>query len=99
VKRKHIPLRRCVVCGTQASKGNLIRIVRTPNGAVQADPSGKLAGRGAYLCTTPECWQQAFKKTRLDRALRSTVDRESRQALMEHLEALVTTASRAKGEA
>jgi hypothetical protein len=51
----------------------LIRIVRTPQQGVQIDPTGKLAGRGAYLCQAHSCWQKAFKSLALNRALKTTL--------------------------
>jgi hypothetical protein len=55
-------------------KRDLLRIVRTPSGAVQADPTGKLAGRGAYLCRDETCLAQAVKQKKLGRALGVMVD-------------------------
>jgi uncharacterized protein len=63
------PLRTCVACRTERPKRELVRVVRTPDGAVVLDPSGRLAGRGAYLCTTNTCWTAALKKHSLERAL------------------------------
>ena len=60
VRRKHIPQRTCVGCREVLSKRALIRIVRTPNG-VQVDPTGKQAGRGAYLHDQKSCWELALK--------------------------------------
>ena len=54
---KHVPQRTCVVCRSERGKRELVRIVRTPAGAVQVDPTGKVAGRGAYLCKARLCWQ------------------------------------------
>jgi hypothetical protein len=54
----------------------LVRIVRTPQHGVQIDPSGKMSGRGAYLCRARACWQKAIKSSALNRALKTalTVD-------------------------
>lgn len=61
VKRvKHLPQRTCVGCRETLPKRSLIRIVRTPQG-VQVDPTGKLAGRGAYLHDRRACWEQGLK--------------------------------------
>lgn len=72
-KKRRVPQRTCVSCRTAADKRQLVRIVRTPEGRVAPDPTGKAAGRGAYLCTRPDCWEDASKKRLLDRALRVTV--------------------------
>ncbi len=72
-RRKHVPLRTCIVCRQTRGKRELVRIVRTPQGAVLVDPTGKAAGRGAYLCRANVCWQQALKGGRLNAALKATV--------------------------
>ena len=76
-----IPIRSCVVCGQRFPKRNLIRIVRTLTGTVEVDPTGKKAGRGAYLCDTAECWQQALSKGRVDRSLGFQLSDQDRDAL------------------
>lgn len=73
---KHIPLRTCIVCRQERGKRELIRIVRTPNAGVQVDPTGKLAGRGAYLCRSRACWEQALHGQRLAGALKVTLSVE-----------------------
>jgi predicted RNA-binding protein YlxR (DUF448 family) len=57
-------------------KKELIRVVRTPEGATQIDLTGKKSGRGAYLCGKVECFRLAKKTKALDRALKQTVDAE-----------------------
>lgn len=79
-RRKHQPQRTCVVCRTTGAKRALTRLVRTPEG-VQIDPSGKLAGRGAYLCDNPACWQKAARGDALGRALRTTLTEEEREMI------------------
>ncbi len=73
LRPKHIPRRTCVGCGTIAPKRTLIRIVRTPEGEIVPDPTGKKSGRGAYLCANPQCWEQGIKKGRLERSLRTSL--------------------------
>jgi predicted RNA-binding protein YlxR (DUF448 family) len=63
------PIRTCVACRTERAKGELIRVVRTPSGPVTLDPTGRLPGRGAYLCADGSCWRLALKRSALDRAL------------------------------
>lgn len=55
---KKIPMRRCVGCMEQKSKRELIRVVRSPEGEISLDTTGKKPGRGAYLCPDPECLAQ-----------------------------------------
>lgn len=57
---KHIPKRTCIGCREVEAKRELVRIVRTPDGHVVADPTGKRAGRGAYLHRERECWVAAL---------------------------------------
>jgi predicted RNA-binding protein YlxR (DUF448 family) len=79
---KHAPQRTCVGCGSTAVKRELIRLVRTSTGAIELDPSGKRPARGAYLCHTPECWDRAVKKGRLESALRTKLSPDDREALL-----------------
>jgi predicted RNA-binding protein YlxR (DUF448 family) len=81
---KHTPQRTCVGCGSAAAKREFIRLVRTSSGAVELDPSGKRPARGAYLCHTPECWELAIKKGRLENALRTKLSTDDREALLRY---------------
>lgn len=67
------PIRSCVSCRTTSAKRELIRIVRAPDGEVRIDPTGKLAGRGAYLCGAKECLALALKANKLGRALKCEI--------------------------
>ncbi|NPV68494.1 MAG: YlxR family protein [Anaerolineae bacterium] len=80
---RHIPQRTCVVCRRTLDKRALVRIVRTPDEGVIVDPTGKRAGRGAYLCHEDQCWEQAFKTHVLDRALRAELTDTDRARLRE----------------
>ncbi len=79
---KHIPQRTCVACQQERPKRELVRIVRTPAGAVEVDPTGKKTGRGAYLCRAKACWELAFKKKALEHALKTPVSSEDRSTLL-----------------
>lgn len=57
---KHIPQRTCIACHTVRGKREFVRIVRIAEGRVEADPTGKKSGRGAYLCRQRECWDEAL---------------------------------------
>jgi len=72
-ERRKIPIRSCVACRSASEKRVLIRIVRTPTGEVKIDPTGKLSGRGAYLCGAKECLALAFKTNKLGRALKCEI--------------------------
>jgi len=62
----------------------MVRLVRTPQGMVEIDPRGKRAGRGAYLCKVQACWEQGLKGNRLERALKTKIDAEKRNGLLEY---------------
>lgn len=79
---RHVPQRTCVGCGTSTAKRQLVRIVRTADGAVQPDPTGKASGRGAYLCDDKACWERAVKKGRLGKSLKVELSRDDRQVLL-----------------
>lgn len=73
MKQKRVPLRVCAGCQEQKSKKEMIRIVRTPEGAVEVDTTGKKSGRGVYICQNPDCLEKAYKEHRLDRSLKAKV--------------------------
>lgn len=78
---KHTPMRTCIVCRQERGKRELVRIVRTPAGIIQVDLTGKLAGRGAYLCRARSCWEPALQGSRLGAALKATLSAEDVAAL------------------
>ena len=75
-KVRKIPQRMCVGCREMKDKRELLRVVRTPEGNIEVDPTGKRAGRGAYLCPDPQCLQQAVKGKRLQKALEQEISTE-----------------------
>jgi uncharacterized protein len=85
---KHQPQRTCIVCRDKTPKRALIRIVRTPDGEVHVDPTGRANGRGAYLCGNPDCWNRALRSGVLSRALRTELDEASLARLRENAENL-----------
>jgi predicted RNA-binding protein YlxR (DUF448 family) len=72
-RRRHVPQRTCVACRTVRPKRELVRVVRTVEGTVLVDESGRHSGRGAYLCRQQVCWESALLQRKLDRALKVTV--------------------------
>jgi len=74
--QKKIPQRQCMGCRERKAKKELIRVVRTPEGAVCLDFSGKLSGRGSYLCPDPECLKKARKAKSLERSLEVAIPEE-----------------------
>jgi predicted RNA-binding protein YlxR (DUF448 family) len=73
---KHTPQRTCVVCRSERGKRELVRIVRVLAGTVQVDPTGKVAGRGAYLCKVRTCWENPALAHKLNAALKTTLTPE-----------------------
>lgn len=73
MKQKKIPLRKCLGCGCQKPKQELVRVVRSAEGEVSLDLTGKKAGRGAYICKSAQCLKAARKAKRIDRAFLVTV--------------------------
>ena len=74
--QKKIPQRQCMGCRERKDKRAMIRVVRTPEGEVTLDFSGKKNGRGAYLCPNPDCLKKAIKAKSLDRSLEVTIPQE-----------------------
>lgn len=89
-RRKHIPLRRCIACRQQRAKRDLLRIVRTPEGQIEIDPTGKRSGRGAYVCATHSCWEMALAQGRLGRALKCQVSAQEVAGLADTVASLLT---------
>ena len=75
-RRKHKPQRTCIACRKVKDKRDLIRVVRTPEGTIVLDPSGKANGRGAYLCREIHCCEAALKIERLAQNLKATLSSE-----------------------
>ncbi len=79
-----IAQRTCVACRQIKTKGELIRLVRTPEGSIEIDNSGKKKGRGAYLCNARECWEKALKSNKLEHALRGGLTQDNREQLTQN---------------
>ena len=73
-RKPHI--RTCIGCGTTEEKRAVVRFVRTPDGTIEVDPSGKANGRGAYVHATVECFEVAIRKRKLASALRANVSED-----------------------
>lgn len=88
-KAKKIPMRQCLGCNEHFPKRELIRIVRTPEGEVVADTTGKKNGRGAYLCPRSACLRRAQKSKRLEKALECAIP----DAVFDSIEREITACS------
>ena len=91
LRPRRVPQRTCIACRTSEAKRGFARIVRTPEGRVALDPTGKANGRGAYVHETPGCWELALKKDRLGHALKVTVPAEDLSQLEAHMVTLAAT--------
>ena len=86
VKPRKLPQRQCVGCRTMYDKRDLLRVVKSPEGEITLDASGKKSGRGAYVCRSTECLKKAQKSKALDRALEVTIPEEVYTALQQQME-------------
>ncbi len=82
MKTKKTPQRMCVGCQQMKDKRELLRIVRTPEGEILADKTGKKAGRGAYVCPHEVCIKKAWKEKRLEKALEKSINSDVYETLL-----------------
>ena len=73
---KKIPMRQCVGCGEMKTKKEMMRVLKTPEGPICLDTTGKKNGRGAYLCYSRECLQKAIKSKGLERSFQMKIPQE-----------------------
>lgn len=73
---KKIPQRSCMGCNQKKDKKDLIRIVKNKEGKINIDKTGKLEGRGAYICDSIECLEKVIKTKRLERVLETKIDND-----------------------
>ena len=73
IKVKKIPMRQCMGCNEHKPKSELLRVIRTPEGEIVLDFTGKRSGRGAYICKSKTCLVRARKSRRIDRTLECAV--------------------------
>ena len=85
--QKKIPMRQCMGCRERKAKREMIRVVRLTDGNVSLDFSGKLNGRGAYICPDPECLQKARKSKSLERSLEVPIPEQVYERLAAEMEA------------
>ncbi len=83
MKIKKIPQRKCVGCNEMKNKKCLVRVVRSPEGEINIDFTGKKNGRGVYLCPNRECIEKAKKEKRLEKALEKPISDEIYEKLLE----------------
>lgn len=84
-KIKKTPMRQCVGCGEMNEKRLMYRVIKTQEGELFLDTTGRKNGRGAYLCPKMECLQQAVKSKGLERSLKMQIPKEVYQSLEEEM--------------
>lgn len=85
MKQKKIPLRKCISCGENKSKKELIRVVKTNENEVLIDLTGKVNGRGAYICPNLKCFELAHKSKKISRALQIEINDQLYEKLKENI--------------
>ncbi len=86
--RRHVPLRTCIICGSKAPKRSLARIVADAEGGIVVDSTGRLPGRGTYVCADGSCVDRGLKRGRLEYALRTKLGNEDWTRILAAVEAL-----------
>ena len=85
MQNKKIPMRMCSGCKEHLPKKDMVRVVRTPEGEIVLDLTGKKSGRGAYVCPAMECLKKARKSRALERAFDTTLPQQVYDALDEQM--------------
>lgn len=84
----NIPLRKCLGCDEMIGKKGLLRVVKSKEGEISIDETGKKNGRGAYICRDMECFNKAHKKHSLERSLKCSISEEIYEKLRQEIEEL-----------
>ena len=94
MKPRKIPRRTCIGCREVKPKRELLRIVRTAEGVIIADPSGKINGRGAYICAKQQCLKTAFTSKRLAKALDTEISAADLSRVKDELDIVIKTSNK-----
>ncbi len=94
---KKIPQRMCVTCRQMKPKRELIRLVLSQQGEVSLDPTGKMPGRGAYVCRSRACLEEAVRTNKVDRGLKAKVSQAVVSALVAQMDALAVDSDKEHG--
>lgn len=78
MKQKKIPMRQCCGCNEMKTKSELVRVVKSPEGEISLDLTGRKNGRGAYICKSLDCFTLALKKKAFFRAFGENIDEETK---------------------
>ena len=85
---KKIPQRQCIGCGEMKGKKEMIRVIKTAEGEILLDATGRKNGRGAYLCPSEECLKKAIRNKGLERSFKMAIPKEVYENLEKEMEAL-----------
>ena len=85
---KKVPQRQCIGCGEMKNKREMIRVIKTPEGEILLDATGRKNGRGAYLCPSGECLKKAVKNKGLERSFKMAIPKEIYENLEKEMETL-----------
>lgn len=85
MQAKRVPMRMCTGCGEMKAKKELVRVVKSPEGEISLDPTGRKPGRGAYVCKNSECLRKARKARRLERAFSCRIPDEVYERMEEEM--------------
>ena len=86
---KKVPMRQCTGCREMKNKKDMIRVIKTSEGEICMDATGRKNGRGAYICPKKECLQKAIKNHGLERSLKAAIPQEVYQQLEEEMSCIV----------
>lgn len=85
MKPKKIPMRMCLGCGEMKPKKELMRAVKSPEGEISLDFTGKKAGRGAYICRCSDCFEKARKARKLEKSFSCRIDESVYEVMADEL--------------
>ncbi len=85
---KKIPQRQCIGCREMKNKPDMIRVIRTPEGEIRIDATGRMNGRGAYICRSGACLRASIRNHGLERSLRTSIPEEISRQLEEEMSRL-----------
>ena len=82
---KKIPQRQCIGCREMKNKPDMIRVIRTPEGEIRIDATGRMNGRGAYICRSTDCLSKARKARRLEKSFSCKIEESVYEVMMNEL--------------
>lgn len=88
--KKKVPMRQCIGCGEMKEKKAMLRVLKTPEGEILLDATGRKNGRGAYLCQSAACLERAIKTRGLERSFQMAIAPEVYESLKKEMEQLET---------